>query len=267
MLPARNYTPHTWVAGVLPRTVYEKDGDIYSPHVQDGYLRIVRRRGQGYSASWIVAQFRFAQALQHMWGHAAEGQRYEWFMIGDDDTIVNLNHLAKRLRQLDSSLPWYLSRKGWGGAGHIYSIGAMKKLMSALPKCVEKYFIRSFRASDDMLLRCAHIAHLHCHAEGTMSHCPASHLGVANMLSESQTTFHGKKDFYPPVLLTSWRVGLYYYATYCKDRRAAELAVFYSACAFGSCKQVGCTKEKNVAMLEKWTQLSNNSAAFDYSFR
>jgi hypothetical protein len=81
------------------------------------------------------------------------------------------------------------------------------------------------------------------------------------MLSESQTTFHGKKDFYPPVLLTSWRVGLYYYATYCKDRRAAELAVFYSACAFGSCKQVGCTKEKNVAMLEKWTQLSNNSAA------
>jgi hypothetical protein len=88
-----------------------------------------------------------------------------------------------------------------------------------------------------------------------------THPGAPILLSEKQTTFHGKKDFSPPpqVLLTTWRVGLYYYASYCKSRRAADLATFYSACAFGSCKQAGCTKQKNEWMLRQWWNVSKNS--------
>lgn len=260
-----NRTPHAWVQGTLPPSVIERDGDIFSEHVKEGYLKIVRRRGQGYSASWIVAQFRFAQALEHLDRVRAERAQhpsktqFKWFMVADDDTIVHLPNLVKRLRQIDTSKEYYLSRKGWGGAGHLYTVTALAKMMAVLPKCVDKYFVRGFRASDDMLLKCASVAHLFVQKEDTMSHCPASHLGKANLLSESQATFHGKKDFYPPLLLTTWRVSLYYYASYCKDDRAAELAVYYSACAFGSCKQQGCTKEKNDEMIARWRTLSRDN--------
>lgn len=260
----KNRTPHEWVRGKLPPTVYEDNGDIFSPYVKDGYVRIVRKRGQGYSASWIVAQFRFAQAVEHMAAVANERRgraHYKWYMIADDDTIVQLPNLVRRLQQIDESKPYYLSRKGWGGAGHVYSHAAFAKLEATLPKCVDKYFVRSFRASDDMLLKCAHMAALHCQMEDTMSHCPASHLGEDNLLSPRQATFHGKKDFYPPVLLTSWRVSLYYYAAYCKHADAAKAAVYYSACAFGSCKQSGCTKEKNEQMVQSWHRVSQNNTA------
>lgn len=269
--PGHNRTPHSWVAGALPKTVYEAHGDVFSPYVKEGYVKVVRRRGQGYSASWIVAQFRFAQAVEHMFQVAAsrklsEGKAYKWFMIGDDDTILQLPNLVKRLKGIDPTHPFYLSRKGWGGAGHVYSRVAFDRLMDVMPQCVEKYFVRSFRASDDMLLKCAHAAKLHCQMEESMSHCPASHLGVGSLLSPKQSTFHGKKDFYPPVLLTTWRVSLYYYASYCKSRQAAELAAYYSACAFGSCKHPGCTKEKNAEMLRKWRVLSRNNTLRELPF-
>ena len=283
-------TPHEWVCGKLPPTVYEKDGDIFSPFIPKGYVREVRKAGQGYSAAWIVAQFRFSQALEHM--HAVNSLRlaaaasrraasskkqqkdevgsgggYKWFMIADDDTIVNLDALVNRLQQLDPvAVPWYLSRKGWGGGGHIFSSSALSALIKVLPGCVESYFVKGFRASDAMLLKCAGRAKLYTQLEDTMTHCPASHLGEQGLLSPRQMTFHGKKDFYPPVLLTTWRVGLYYYASYCKNKKAAELAVYYSACAFGSCKQHGCTKEKNAAVIDQWHTVSRNNTILSLPF-
>lgn len=270
-LAGHNRTPHEWVAGVLPKTVFEAHGDIFSPHVKEGYVKVVRKRGQGYSASWIVAQFRFSQAVEHLHTVAAqrkakEGKAYKWFMIGDDDTIIQLSNLVKRIRAVDTTKPYYFSRKGWGGAGHIYTRAALDKLIDVMPQCVDKYFIRSFRASDDMLLKCAGMAKLHNQMESTMSHCPASHLGADALLSPHQATFHGKKDFYPPILLTTWRVSLYYYASYCKSRKAAELATYYSACAFGSCKHHGCSKEKNIQMLAKWHTLSKNNSLVELPF-
>lgn len=261
-----NRTAHTWVKGVLPVGVTEKDGDLVSVHVPNGYVQEVRKRGQGYSASWIVAQFRFTQAVEHLYQVALSREKtlnrklpYDWFLVIDDDTILQLPNLVKRLQQVKVHEPFYLSRKGWGGAGHAYTRRAMEQLIAVLPVCVDKYFIRSFRASDDMLLRCAYKAKLHCQKEASMSHCPASHVGVEYLLSPSQVSVHGKKDFYPPVQLTTWRVSLYYYAFYCRWRSAAEAAVYYSACAFGSCKQSGCTKEKNAQVLNKWARLSENN--------
>ncbi len=271
--PAQTRTPHEWVCGKLPPMVFEKDGDIFSPFIPKGYVREVRRAGQGYSAAWIVAQFRFSQALEHMHSvnearqKAGGGAGYKWFMIADDDTIVNLDALVDRLQQLNAeAVPWYLSRKGWGGGGHIYSSTALAAIVKVLPGCVESYFVKGFRASDAMLLKCAGRAKLHTQMEETMSHCPASHLGAGTLLSPRHMTFHGKKDFYPPVLLTTWRVALYYYASYCKQSKAAELAVYYSACAFGSCKQHGCTKEKNAQVIERWHMLSHNNTITQLPF-
>eukprot|EP00388_Colpodella_angusta_P007320 GDKJ01020808.1.p1 GENE.GDKJ01020808.1~~GDKJ01020808.1.p1 ORF type:complete len:209 (+),score=10.66 GDKJ01020808.1:50-628(+) len=183
-------------------------------------------------------------------------------MIIDDDTIINLNNLVTRLKQVSNpSIPWYLSRKGWGGAGHIYNLLALSKMKEALPKCMETYMLKSFRASDAMLLKCAGVAKLATQKEQTMSHCPASNLGAKGMISNSQVSFHGKKDFYPPVLLATWRVHLYYLATYCRDPKAGELAAEWSACAFGSCKQHGCTKEKNALMKSRWKEVSQNGSS------
>lgn len=254
-------TPHSWVAGVLPRGVEERDGDVFSPFITKGYVREVRRAGQGYSAGWVVAQFRFPQAVDHLLREAEQrgNGTVQWVMVIDDDTIVNLNHLVKRLKGLDASKPWYLSRRGWGGAGHLYSHEAMRRMRRALPECVDKWMVRQFRASDTMLLKCAEHAKLTRQLEHTMSHCPASRAGVEKMLSADQVTFHGKKDFYPPVVLTTFRVGLYYLASYCKDRTAAELAVFYSSCAFGNCKAPGCTKEKDQHRARVWLDFSRNN--------
>ena len=194
---------------------------------------------------------------------AAASLDYKWFVVIDDDTIVNINHLVARLQQVSSNpnIPWYLSRKGWGGAGHAFNSLALSKLRAILPQCLESYMLRSFRASDAMLLKCAGAAKLTLQKEQTMSHCPASNLGPKGMSSRTQATFHGKKDFYPPVLLTTWRVYLYYIATYCLDEGAAELAAEWSACAYGSCKASGCTKEKDAAMRKKWLALTDNGTA------
>ena len=268
----RNFTPYTWVPMVLPPGVsVTDDGDYVSKYIPNGYVQQVRASGQGYSAAWIGAQFRFFQALTHMSNISISrgiggAHAHKWFMIADDDTMVNINHLSDRLQHSSFtsakglSTPWYLSKKGWGGAGHIYNAEAMRRMIGVIDVCTERYLVKGFRASDAALLKCSGVAKLHAHKEDTMSHCPASHLGEGVMASPTQTTFHLKKDFYPPVALVSWKLMLYYRASYCHDRRAAKLAVEFSTCAFGNCKRAGCTKEKNAKLAEEWRALYPNSS-------
>ena len=118
--------------------------------------------------------------------------------------------------------------------------------------------VNRFHASDAMLLKCAQHTKLKIELEASMSHCPASHL-TDRVGATSQVTMHGKKDFYPPLPLASWRLALYYSASYCHDKKALALAIDFSACAFGSCKTPGCTKEKDAAVQQRWEAMSRNN--------
>lgn len=280
---------YTWVEGMLPRGVQEVDGDVFSEKISKGYLREVRRAGQGYSASWIVAQFRFLQALENFMirlgilvpskassmfyygNHSGSTalpppllpnrEAIEWIIIGDDDTIVQIDALVARLRslELDSrKRPLYLSQTGWGGAGHVFSRAALMKLRDTLPQCIERWMVRQFRASDAMMVKCAELAHLEKIKDPTLSHCPASNVREGGLLSPNQVTVHAKKDFYAPVLLATWRIGLYYYAMYCRSAEAAKWAVWFSGCAFGSCKHALCGKQHDVERHARWLALSKN---------
>lgn len=255
--PSVPRTPHHWVAATLPKDIEERDGDLFSPYVKKGYVRAVRSAGQGYSASWIVAQFRFPFALQLMAKRFDEDPSLKWALLADDDTIVNFDNLVQRVSKMDEGMPWYLSRKGWGGAGHLYSRAAMARVHAQMHECVDKWMIRQFRASDTMLLKCASHLKLKAHLEGTMSHCPASHLRE-RIADKQLMTLHAKKDMYPPVLLATWRMALYYHAALCHTPGAKDLAVEFSACAYGSCKSNGCDKEADRRRMVKWVRMSKN---------
>jgi hypothetical protein len=262
VVPKKPRTPQRWMAAKLPAEIEERDGDLYSQYIKKGYVRAVRSAGQGYSAAWIVAQLRFPWALQHMAKtalHKAEGddRDIKWVFLVDDDTIINIDHLVARVKDMKESVPWYLSRKGWGGAGHLYSIAAMRKVDEKMHECVDKWMIRQFRASDAMLLKCSHHLHLKEQLESTMSHCPASNVRD-RLLDKRQVTVHGKKDLYPPVLLATWRTALYYHAMYCGSVTAKDMAIKYSACAFGNCKSPGCDKNVDAARVAAWNKLSRN---------
>jgi hypothetical protein len=257
VVPSVPMTPQRWLEGKLPPDVIERDGDLFSPHVKKGYVKAVRSAGQGYSAAWIIAQFRFPWALSHMAERFQKDPKLRWALLVDDDTLVNLDHLVKRLAMLDHAEPWYLSRKGWGGAGHVYSREAMSRVSAGMGECVDRWMIRQFRASDAMLLKCAGHLKLKMTLEPTMSHCPASHLRE-RILDKDLATLHAKKDMYPPVLLATWRSALYYYASLCRSRAAADLAIEYSACAFGSCKSAHCDKAADEEKRRKWLVLSRN---------
>lgn len=283
----RRVMPHRWVAGALPQNVTEVDGDLFSPFIKKGYLRAVRSAGQGYSGAWIVAQFRFIQAIEFMARRAGilpphyqpifdaepESTEYDrdadWFVVIDDDTVLQIDALAARLQQASlapRSRLVYLSQGGWGGAGHIFSRAALTKLTSVLHECVNRWMVRQFKASDAMLVKCSALARLEKISDPGLSHCPASHMREQGLLNPQQISLHAKKDFYPPVLLATWRLSLYYYAMYCKNKEAAELATWYSGCAFGSCKHVDCSKDHDKARHLKWLELSHNETLLRLPF-
>jgi hypothetical protein len=259
VVPEAPRTPQQWVRGDLPAGVVERDGDLFSDHIAKGYVKAVRSAGQGYSASWIVAQFRFPQALQVLADRMQRESDLQWALLIDDDTVVNFDALVKRLKELDPKEPHYLSRKGWGGAGHLYSREAMQRVHARISECIDKWMVRQFKASDAMLLKCADHLRLKQHLEATMTHCPASHLREAGLMNKNLATLHAKKDMYPPILLATWRSALYYLASSCQSAAAASLAVEFSACAFGSCKSAHCTKAHDDERLQKWTSLSRNN--------
>ena len=263
VVPAKPRTPHQWVALGLPPGVTERHCDLYSQHITKGYHRTVKSNGQGYSVSWIKAQFRFLQGLQHlgdiMFAADGSGADVKWALLIDDDTIVSPDRLVKRLKALDIAKPWYLSRRGWGGAGHFYSREAMRRVHANASQCVDRWMVRQFRASDTTLLKCGHHLRLNVQMEESMSHCPASTLRQ-RLLDPRLASMHGKKDFYPPPLLAVWRTALYYLAAVCDSPFAKDAAVEYSACTYGaSCKTPGCDKEKDKRTAAKWAALSQNN--------
>lgn len=277
---ASRWASKRWVAGLLPVGVWERDGDVFSAYVKKGYLNAVRRAGQGYSVSWIVAQFRFLQAVDDLMRQAGYPPREDafqrgaahptgptlrpantatdWVVLGDDDTVFHATGLVARLQALDPERPFYLSQQGWGGAGHIFSRGALKRLQPVLAQCIDRWMVRQFRASDAMMVKCAELAKLERVKDVTMSHCPASNVREAGLLQPSRVSLHAKKDFYPPVLLATWRLGLYYQALYCRDEVAARWATWFSGCAFGSCKFPGCEKAHDLERQRHWNDLAAN---------
>ena len=263
VVPAKPRTPHRWVALGMPPNVTARNCDVFSPYIKKGYHRAVRKDGQGYSVSWIKAQFRFLLGLQHLgqdiFAEPAHGADVKWALLIDDDTIVSPDRLVKRLQALDERRPWYLSRKGWGGAGHFYSREAMRKVYANVSDCIDRWMVRQFRASDTVLLKCGHHLRLHVQMEDTMSHCPASTLRQ-RLLDPRLVTMHGKKDFYPPTKLTVWRTALYYLAAVCNNNFAKDAIIEYSACTYGaSCRTPGCDREKDRRTVAKWVSLSKNN--------
>lgn len=280
----RPRTPHHWLRAELPAGMRHRGdtGDFESDFMTKGYVHAVRKAGQGYNAGWILAQTRFTYGLKYAANVAvatnsgsnagnqsgsrssssstSSGKHIKWIMLIDDDTIVQLDHLVERVRHIDENQhPWYFSRRGWGGAGHLYGKKAIEILHDRLHECEHKYFVRQFRASDAMLLKCAGHLKLRDQMEHTMSHCPAA-TRPENVENPHQVTMHGKKDFYPPVLKATWRVSLYYLAMYCKSPKAVKDVVKWSACTYGaSCKRATCDKVVDQRRERLWDEFSHNN--------
>lgn len=253
-------TPHQWIRAKLPDGMTAtKNGDFVSEFMPKGYLHAVKSAGQGYGASWIAAQTRFTYGLHVAAKKSHVNPDIRWVMLMDDDTIVQLDHLVNRVKLInDTQVPWYFSRKGWGGAGHLYSRNAMERVHDKLHECVDKWFVRQFRASDTLLLKCAGHLKLRTQMEGTMSHCPASSKPEL-IESTRQISMHGKKDFYPPILLATWRISLYYLSMYCRSPRAMKEVVVWSACTYGaSCKRSSCDKVADERRERKWKEFSKD---------
>jgi hypothetical protein len=271
-LPAPR-TPHEWIACKLPQGMMERDGDFFSEYIPKGYVDSIRRAGQGYSAAWVLAQTRFYCGLAELATRMQRTPSLQWAMLIDDDTIVNTDALVRRISKIDSKVPFYFSRTGWGGAGHLYTRAAMEQVRVGLSDCVERWALRQFRASDAMLLKCAHHLKLRVQKEATMSHCPAS-TSIDALRNPMQVTMHGKKDFYPapapaphPMLMAAWRLGLYYLAMYCRTPGAAEAAFEWSACTYGSsCRRDGCNKELDAARAVAWRNFSHADSLLKLPF-
>eukprot|EP00755_Sulcionema_specki_P001410 Sspe_Gene.116857::Locus_106938_Transcript_1_1_Confidence_1.000_Length_1187::g.116857::m.116857 len=187
----------TWVEDTLPQGVrFSKE----------------QLEAKGYSLKWIKAQYRFLFGLKHIIEVDRRDQLgKQWFLLIDDDTFVNLDGLVARLREYDKSPTGsgrYLGEKGWGGAGHFFDRAASEVLLQSMhAKCVERYMVKSFHASDEALRKCAPSLGLTHIREGTMSHCQATSMRE-RLLTGRHVTMHVKRDMVRPTFLAAWRMRL-----------------------------------------------------------